>query len=523
MRRVTPRASDLTRLVPNHHPILRVLPMRPPSITSSVSPGLLNVENRVKALRQEAGANIEHLIVPIGKLPTELLLEIFKLAVHTPVLGDHIPWEPLFSHRNLYHGNLRTGLRKVLRLSQVSSYWRQTVHEAPELWAECVVGVHLGGKQGVLPRDAYLDGLKTLLSRSSPYPISFSFKMARRASTDDCIVGLIAPTLKRWKNLHLALDSFDRLDGLPSHSGAFEFEALERVHIRGLSRQTNAFTAFQSSPRLRSFALETDDELPKIHLIQLPWRQLTHLDVWDYSLGGCRNALLQCASLVSARFVTCSDWDLTVEAADTPVVVLPFLTTLNMTVEGSDSGPVAALKAFLAPLALPALTTLDLTFDPEDDEYWPIETFSAFQDRAPELEKILLMNGSLGPDALVALLRHAPALETLDIQLSWDCVDDGFLEALRYDEADPAPPLAPRLTDIKLYCVGEVDEGLLEGAIRSRWWADDGRVLADGSPPGVSRLRRVAFTSDEYDAKDDAFKTRTEDLVRQGLDLYVVL
>ncbi|KAJ7627539.1 hypothetical protein DFH06DRAFT_729228 [Mycena polygramma] len=511
----------------------------PPTTTVGWSPGLTNVENQVKALMQAAEANIARLtaqirelnsmrekersvlatlrlmIVPIGKLPTELLVEIFRLAVHTPVLSEHVLEAPVYSSRPLYYGDLRTGLRKALCLSQVSPYWRQIVHDAPQLWAEGVVGVHLGGKQGSLPRDIYLEGLKTLLSRSSPYPISIDLRIT---STDDSIVRIMAPTVKRWKNLNLALGSLGQLNGIPRRSGAFQFEALERLHIR-LSSQTSAITEFQAAPRLRSFALETADE-PRIHLFQLPWSQLTHLDVFDYSLGGCRNALLQCSSLISARFYTSCDWDLTAEAANAPMALLPFLTTLNLGVEGDNSGSVDGLEVFFAPLALPALTTLDLIFDSNYTESWPIETFSAFQDRAPKLEKIALSYSSLDSDALEALLRHAPALETLDVQCSRDCVDDGLLEALRYDEADPAPPLAPKLQNIEFFCVDEFDGDLLEAAIRSRWWAD-GRVLADGSPPRTSRLRKVLFKCDDCGAKNDEFKTRTEDLVQQGLVLDV--
>ncbi|KAJ7931119.1 hypothetical protein B0H13DRAFT_2308751 [Mycena leptocephala] len=48
-----------------------------------------------------------------------------------------------------------------------------------------------------------------------------------------------------------------------------------------------------------------------------------------------------------------------------------------MTFNGeADSGPVDGLEAFFMPLALPSLTKIDFTFDPNDEEVWPTKVFS---------------------------------------------------------------------------------------------------------------------------------------------------
>ncbi|KAJ6531224.1 hypothetical protein B0H19DRAFT_1190828 [Mycena capillaripes] len=371
-----------------------------------------------------------------------------------------------------YQSDLPQCLQKVLCLSQVSPYWRQIVHNTPQLWAEGVVDIRLRSKEEMT--NPYLDGLKTLLARSSPFPISVS--VAQDVSSDFTIVGSIVPTAQRWKNLHLDIDALDYFNGMPPGT----FAALEKLYINDCSLQTSAVTAFQSAPRLRSFSIK----MSKIHLSQLPWCQLTHLDVEGDSLGPCRTVLLQCSNLISARFYTRIEWDLTPEATDSPVIVLPFVATLTMILHGFDSGQVHGLEAFFTPLSLPSLTTIDLEFDRGAEEVWPTEVFSEFQTRAPKIREIALWFSSIGSDALIALLRHGPSLTTLRIQNSWQCVEDDFFNALRYDDSASAP-VAPKLQNIHLECVGEFNERPFEDAIRSRWWKDGARVLIDGSPPRV--------------------------------------
>ncbi|KAJ7867588.1 hypothetical protein B0H13DRAFT_2065194 [Mycena leptocephala] len=494
------------------------------------SPGLTNVENQVKGLIAAAETNIERLtaqiheltslrekersvlatlrlmIVPIGKLPTELLAEIFKLAVQTPVLHGRQYWR--YTSSGLYQGKPRAALRRVLCLAQVSPYWKQIVHNTPALWAEGVIAVELNREL----TDPYLSGLKTILARSIPYPISVSLgqdptsKKTVSVFESWCrITSIILPSAPRWKNLSIALNLtlFNKLS--PG-----TFQALERLYIRD-SIQTQPVNAFQSSPRLQHFTLRTVAGSSQINLIHLPWCQLTDLEIQDESLGGCRAVLLQCTNLVSATLNTPLDWDLTAEAANSPTVVLPFLKKLSLTFYGIEEGPNDGLKAFFTPFSLPSLIELAFAFTSEDDseEDWPTEVFSEFLKRSPNIEAITLAFSSIDSEGLVAILRHGPALRTLELENSWYCVNDDFFDALCYDEAD-LTPVAPKLEDLQLECVGEFDEGHFEAAI----------LLADGSPPRVSRLKKlwVSRTGCFEGRMSDELKGRMQELVNQGLD-----
>ncbi|KAJ7867614.1 hypothetical protein B0H13DRAFT_2065314 [Mycena leptocephala] len=492
------------------------------------SPGLTNVENQVKGLIAAAETNIERLtaqiheltslrekersvlatlrlmIVPIGKLPTELLAEIFKLAVQTPV------------SRGSPHWGIPRALRRVLCLAQVSPYWKQIVHNTPALWAEGVIAVELNRE---LTDSYYLSRLKTILARSTPYPISVSLSQDRTSKTVSIfeswrrIANIILPSAQRWKNLSIDLNLalFNKLS--PG-----TFQALERLYIRDFSIQTQPVNAFQSSPRLQHFTLSTVAGSSQINLIHLPWCQLTDLDIQDESLGGCRAVLLQCTNLVSATLNTSLGWDLTAEAANSSTVVLPFLKKLSLTFYGIEQGPIDGLTTFFTPLSLPSLIELAFEFS-SDGEDWPTEVFSEFLKRSPNIEAISVAFSSIDSEGLVAILRHGRALKTLELKCSWYCVNDDFFDALCYDEAD-LTPAAPKLEDLHLECVGTFDEGHFEAAIRSRWWEEGERVLADGSPPRVSRLKKlwVSRTGCVKGRMSDELKGRMQELVNQGLD-----
>ncbi|KAJ7137824.1 hypothetical protein C8R44DRAFT_766284 [Mycena epipterygia] len=501
----------------------------------SGSPGLTNVENQVKGLIEAAEVNIERLTVqirelsymrdkerdilstlramvaPIRKLPTELLVAIFKFAVHTPLFDNN----PINRHdpcTSMFNTDAYAVLPKVLRLSHVSPYWRQIVHSTPQLWAEGVLAVDWGSDD--LP-ETYLDGLNALLSHSSPSPLSVSLvQTAASASASASVARIILPTAERWRNLHIDVVSFPYFDTLPPGT----FNALEKLNIQCFMEQ-HALTGFQSSPRLRSLSLGTVYGLESnVHLFQMPWSQLTDLTIDDESLGGCRNILLQCSNLISARFRTSHEWDFPLSAVESPIVMLPFLKTLIMSFYGATVE--IGFEAFFIPLALPSLQTLELEFNPEDREFWPTDMFSEFQIRSPNIEQISLLHAPIDSEGLITLLRHGSALTTLNIQNSWGCVNDAVFHALRYDHADPAP-LAPRLQELYFEFVGKnFKEGSFEDAIRSRWWKGE-CPPAGVALPRVARLKKVMLRTgySAEDALSEGLRARMQELERQGLDL----
>ncbi|KAJ7766797.1 hypothetical protein B0H16DRAFT_1882812 [Mycena metata] len=448
----------------------------------------------------------------IMSLPLELLVEIFLFTVNTPLNDEKPSRYNMSSH--LYRGDPQAALRKFFRLSWVSGCWREIVWSTPRLLAETVIGINLG-----ICTD--LDATESWLTGSSPYCVSVC--MIRACENADLEVvkrtrDLLLPTVSRWRNLDIDDLHFFLHLNLPP--GAFT--SLERLHVRAFSECCVPLVhAFASFPRLRSFNLRAGNTIPKLNLFQhLPWWQLTEIDIEDDSLGWCRAVLLQCTNLVYAKIATSSEWDLAPEAAETPMVVLPFLATFIVTFGRADY--IVGLDAFLLPLCLPSLKVLDVEFDSHLD-HWPEEAFSVFQSRSPKITELTLLYCPIRSDELVTLLRYAPALTTLTIHFGCSAggFDDDFLESLTYDDADLAP-LAPKLENLHFECPPDwfaLDP--LKLAIVSRWWADDHRLLPDGSSPRVSRFKSVRIDCTEAEAAWSSHLEAWMGMLVPGLDFKV--
>ncbi|KAJ6502098.1 hypothetical protein C8R45DRAFT_975386 [Mycena sanguinolenta] len=486
------------------------------------SPALVSVENQVKSLIAAAEANIERLttqirelnlirerersilaylrlmVVPIGKLPIELLVEIFKLVVEAP----HPPGY-------YFQDDARAALRRVFCLSQVSPYWRQIVHNAPQLWARNFIEICVDRES----KEHYLDGLETFLARSNPLPMSvalvLSAKDSNYAQSPKTIARVVTPTAHRWKRLEIEMPSLHSFNKIPSET----FEALEHLSIDGFEKQRDPVVAFQFSPRLQNFTFFAN-MVSKIHLFRLPWSQLVYLEVNDTSLSGCRTVLLQCSQLVSAEITTSYTWDSTLPATASALVTLPLLGRLDLTFRGvATPNEIHGIEAFLQPLALPSLKTLNLDFDSEQYEFWPTQVVTSFQGRCPNIEEIELRYSSISSGELIALLGNAHALVSLKIACCWECITEDFWDALRYHPPD-SRPLVPILRDMELEAV--VDSyAAMEAAIRSRWWLDDD--VAQSRSPHISRLKNVWVYSDEPFSEE--FKAGMQDIADQGLNL----
>ncbi|KAF7363841.1 F-box domain-containing protein [Mycena sanguinolenta] len=469
------------------------------------SPILVSVENQVKGLIAAAEANIERLttqirdlslrrerersilatlrlmVVPVGKLPTELLVEIFKLVVDADTtLGPTSYY---------FDGEVRTPLRGVLCLSQVSPYWRQIVHNTPQLWTRNLFEICVDRES----KAHYLDELQTFLARSNPLPISIALALSAEDSSyvaaPKTIARIITPTIHRWKSLKVELPYFRSFNDIPSE----RFEALEHLSIGGFKKQTDPVVAFQFSPRLQNFTFYSEG-VSKIHLLRLPWSQLVHLDLTDVSLSSAATGSL--------------------------VVTLPSLERLALTFQGvATPNEIHGIEAFIAPLVLPSLKTLELDFEDDRAAFWPTQAVTSFQGRCPNIEKITLSNSSLSSEELLTLLRNGHALTTLKITLCWDCINNHFWDALQYRVSD-ASPLAPKLKHLDFEYVAQgFEEGAMEAAIRTRWWPY--ASVSDGPFPPISRLGTVWVScfGGDFEPFSEEFKAGMQDIVDQGLDL----
>ncbi|KAJ6594347.1 hypothetical protein B0H19DRAFT_1095115 [Mycena capillaripes] len=452
-------------------------------------------------------ARLYFMIVPVGKLPTELLVEIFSLAVEpesdsaelrTNFVGHKTP--PFLPHR------------QTILLSHVCSAWREIAIGSSKLWAMGLIDVRLNRQND---EKIYLDGLQTLLDRSSPLPISVSLTYRQtwtsfnlRALPIAAILHIIAPTTSRWKFLNVADDSLEAF----KETSLGSFTALQGLR---LEYRTDSNTApidlFWDCPHLRHLTM-----MPRANsrscsdLFRLPWDQLTHLNLVEWVPPTCRAVFLQCRNLVSATLST-KGWDTSI--TDAPATALPCLKRLEMQFdEGHEE--LGRVGPFFTPLILSALHSLRLTFD---SIVWPAQEFSDFQMRAPNIAQIHLECCPITSRELITLLRLTPALMTLTLIHCLNCIDIEFLHLFNYDKTHNEQ-LTLHLQELRLEWISNhipFDPGALEGAIRSRWWTDDTSAAVD-----VARLKKVTIGASSF---AQIPLNWMEDLVEQGLELNIVL
>ncbi|KAJ6588707.1 hypothetical protein B0H19DRAFT_1057845 [Mycena capillaripes] len=440
------------------------------------------------------------MILPVGRLPTELLVEIFDFVVQ----ADAAP-----------QSRIQAAGLPILPLAQICTHWREIVISAPKLWAACRLVIMLDRYRGWSA--TFLDGLKTQLDRSAPLPISVSLAFGSYGTRDYAadVIRAMVVSASRWKELKLDSPSFSYLRAAVTPGIFASLECLDLQYL-AQSEASSVSRLFLPCPNLRCVSVG-----PYVGQLQMPWAQLTNLKLYEPSTTMCHAILLQCTSLVSAKVIT-REW-----ATAAPHTVLPCLTSLALTFIDPDMAA-WRLDRFLVSFTLPALHTLTLGF--EDDNVsaghgggvWPEQELSAFQDRAPNLAQMSLLFCALGSDDLIALLSHAPALTKLKLVECKNCVDDAFLRRLRYDTAQPQP-LAPCLRELEWWGIGDhftVDE--MEGAIRSRCWTDETerQRLSDANPnpPGVARLDQVVIEA-LTDALLEALEDRMGDLREEVVDL----
>ncbi|KAJ7678731.1 hypothetical protein B0H17DRAFT_1206653 [Mycena rosella] len=369
---------------------------------------------------------------PIGKLPVELLGEIFSWN-----LGD---WGEMTDEPS-------TLVLDPLILSQVCGHWRSVSLSIPMLWATIWVD---------RPRVAHVAMVKLWIERSRNCPLSInlrqtdpksclSFPTTTEHDLTDQIFGLLVPHLHRWHTVDFVFrgDAQHSLLSLPRDEAA----ALEYVALHVDSWDTTSSESLQcalySRPSLRSIHF-----MPGSNQRHVPWKQLTHLEADpECTLDTCLSILASCPALSSAKF-TCSadpDWAHTPFTHPEQYLTLPALVDLSMKASRIDLTP------FLNRLTLSALKSLAL-------EYCHVPR--AMPD--PQALHTLLERSSCNLSGFslheTARVRddkrhisylHSPHMASLaDLALKIDMTNN-IIEFLTYGGAEGAPQL-PNLTEITL-------------------------------------------------------------------------
>ncbi|KAJ7868734.1 hypothetical protein B0H14DRAFT_2728697 [Mycena olivaceomarginata] len=388
---------------PNFESIARIL------IAASEA-NIARIESQMKDLERlrdrERGiiARLRIAIAPVHKLPAELLAEIFLLALDS---GFTL---------------------KVQALSHVCAYWRCVAHTTPRLWTEVLLT-----KLDEIPKSDHMACLKGWLERSAPMPIPVSLEISGKAAdAGRDVMDIIAVSARRWTTVHLKLPSLSVLSRIPTAS----LKLLERVVLASTDAMHHAETrAFLMAERLRHVHLTT----LRTGQLLMPWSQLT--EVVD-----CLDTVVQCTSIVSARFET---------RAWPDIATLGRLEDLSVSFRGPSGGCVTSF--------------FKLCLDLDMDHTWSSAESS-------NIQRLEINNSYMSSDDLLAILQHAPFMVQLHMECCPICFDDSI-----------ALPLAPKLEVIHLNIAGtNFEEDALDVMIQSRWWTDE-QLLALPFPPRVAR------------------------------------
>ena len=141
---------------------------------------LYNVRTAVRAQKTKSDELIRRMHAPIDRLPNELLLRIFELAIHASVLA--FPLCDVHRHRKR-------------QLAGVSRHWRDLVLQSPTLWTT----IRLGPSWS-------LSCMKAHVARSSQYPLDIEIYCTQdinvtqkfRASVD-----ILIGCAQRWRSLFI--------------------------------------------------------------------------------------------------------------------------------------------------------------------------------------------------------------------------------------------------------------------------------------------------------------------------------
>ncbi|KAJ7633460.1 hypothetical protein DFH06DRAFT_692595 [Mycena polygramma] len=387
----------------------------------------------------------------VHKLPVELLGEIFAWS-----LGD---WGQMADEPSAL-------VLDPLTISHVCGHWRSVSLSIPMLWATLWID---------RPRAAHLSMAQLWIQRSRTCPLSINLRQTDPKSclsfptstehelTDDIFL-LLLPHLRRWQTIDFMFktDAQISLACLP----ADELVALEHVSVHTDSWDTTNAESLQS-------VLYSRPSIRSVHLMaassqrDVPWKQLTHLEVdAECTIETCLGILSSCSALSSAR-ITCSaqpDWAPTPFNHPELYLTLPSLVDLSIKASRIDLAP------FLDRLTLPALRSLALEYCHVPREMPDPHSLHALLERSScALGAFSLHETTRIPDDKrhIAFLQGPHLASLTDLELKVDMTDD--IVKLLTLTAETAPHL-PQLTDIALrdYRGDHISDEVLVGMLSSR-------------------------------------------------------
>ncbi|KAK0475423.1 hypothetical protein IW261DRAFT_477925 [Armillaria novae-zelandiae] len=487
-------------------------------------------EKNANTLRQERRAisdavtERKHLLNPVRRLPTEILLRIFRLTIVFPiprsnsVEGDEEGW-------NFYPPE-----NTLCKIEGVCKQWYEVVLSFPELWPFPNISItdrNFGDDaQGMVY--AHRLGLQLDRSRNQLLSLSIWNDVVHSSFTKlPAVITAILSTISfRVESLHLylpvemfadipsfllCLPSLTELCLHPTDPGAIDV-------YRGI----DLFVC----PNLR--LLHVVDVMMPLRSFHLPWTQISTFtsDSGYYQQQSCSISPLS-ALQIMRRSLVLEECHMRFEVEEFEEqwtgevfpVVCPSLRTLSLASWGFEDH--LPLKQLAERIKLPVLSNLRVACRESYYGRESIETFTAIcglieRSGPPQITTLYFNHGCVLEDDVLRVLRMCPSLE--DIRLT--DVDEGAVG----DQAlllltlgvDGVVPVVPRLHTFHLSGNTSFSMQTFVDMVESRW------ILADVQSPPARRLGEVNLCQ-FLRAEDEADEDKVERIsVLSALDVYKV-
>ena len=364
----------------------------------------------------------------------------------------------------------------------------------PRLWSSFEVEIQGSGPSGLLHDTRLMHRMKLWLYRSccSPLSVRLIYKSVGRVSDDRSTPFLtaLASQTRRWRNALFILPaaSIANLQPFPPNS----FPTLRSVMFK--------VTGARSS----------SDPIFNILAMNIPWRQLTGLDLQlePSNLPTLDEALDILSQTVNLKYVTLQ-LECTWGRRDTlrDKLSLPTLDTLQLILQnanGTADRVEACLTPFLNLLCLPKLRVLRLGWLHGTVESWSFSKadFIAFLGASAEtLRELTMTYFPISENELLEYLSQVPHLTHLDLRFALhERANDPITNQLLMACSIPSSPISggiacstpahsetcllPRLEHVHLQCHGALyANATLLNFIQSMWKSGTGGQGQDASRP----------------------------------------
>ncbi|KZP16072.1 hypothetical protein FIBSPDRAFT_66329 [Athelia psychrophila] len=257
------------------------------------------------------------------RLPPEMLCEIFLQSLPDDRLGEYDEY-----------------ISQALGLTHVCSTWRSLGIASPSMWT------HL---RFVAYSARELEVAEAWLIRSRNHPLTFTatsspiaFDLVATQSACEIILDVLARQCKRWKNVNLFLwePIPDRITSqLTNNLPLLESLSISAGFNLGFSQ------GFHVAPELRRLSLR---QMGDIQESQLPWNDLTSLNIGEVHGRNCFNVLRHLPKLVTLKIKF--SWNSgDVRGNDTPHIQLAFLADIEIDTDEDSAQLVSFWDHFTFP------------------------------------------------------------------------------------------------------------------------------------------------------------------------------